>query len=155
MLPGVTVRRLGSSGSVRPPQVILWGAEVHCARALTRSWRPACVVPVCARSDAHGQPIDRLALAPVGQRGYRVSISLHPALLYWANRRQWMWHKKWSLPTITVRIERDTLLSSDACKHRTQTNRVLVTLTAGLVHRPNVLNVIRTCLRMSLTSLTH
>ena len=52
-------------------------------------------------------------------------------------------------------IERDTLLSSDACKHRTQTNRVLVTLTAGLVHRPNVLNVIRTCSRMSLISLTH
>ena len=44
-------------------------------------------------------------------------------------------------------IERDTLLSSDACKHRSQTNRVLITLTAGLVHRSNVVNVIRTCVR--------
>lgn len=36
----------------------------------------------------------------------RVHIELHPPLLYWADRRQWMWHKKWALPTLTVRVER-------------------------------------------------
>ena len=36
----------------------------------------------------------------------RVHVELHPPLLYWADRRQWMWHKKWALPTVTVRVER-------------------------------------------------
>ena len=39
--------------------------------------------------------------------------------------------------------ERNTLLS-DVCTHRSRTNRILVTLTAGLVHHSNVANLIRT-----------
>jgi len=38
--------------------------------------------------------------------GLQVRIDLHPLLLYWARQRQWLWHKKWILPTITVTLER-------------------------------------------------
>ena len=68
-------------------------------------WREcdSCLVGV----DLHGHPIERSALPALGSSGLRVHIELQPQLLYWADRRQWMWHKKWSLPTMTVRVERD------------------------------------------------
>ena len=44
--------------------------------------------------DSHGHSIDRTALPQLGTSGLRVRIELQPPLLYWADRRQWMWHKK-------------------------------------------------------------
>ena len=36
----------------------------------------------------------------------RITAELTPNLLYWNERRCWMWHKKWCLPRIHVRVER-------------------------------------------------
>ena len=58
----------------------------------------------------------------------RVQIELHAPLLYWADRRQWMWHKKWALPTITVRVQR---LGPPSPAAAFADDRLYVHLTAG------------------------
>eukprot|EP00966_Prymnesium_polylepis_P314938 7277174-Prymnesium_polylepis.1 len=44
-------------------------------------------------------PID-CTLSPSGC-GLRVSIELKSPFLFWADRAQWRWHKRWPIPTIT------------------------------------------------------
>lgn len=67
-------------------------------------WQEAEACPVA--SDAHGRPIDCSALPPWGRSGLGVHVGFSTSLLYWAERKQWTWHKKWALPAITVRIQR-------------------------------------------------
>ena len=94
-------------------------------------WREcdSCLVS----ADLRGHPIDRTAFPARGASGLRVHIELQPQLLYWADRRQWMWHKKWSLPTMTVRVERGHSASSegDAPPLATEFDRLYVVVTAG------------------------
>ena len=58
-------------------------------------------------ADSSGRPIDRASMPAWGRSGLRVSVCFSADLLFWRDRHQWMWHKKWALPTMTVRIERD------------------------------------------------
>ena len=98
-------------------------------------WREcdSCLVGI----DAHGNVIDRTTLPARGTTGLRAHIELQPPLLYWADRRQWMWHKKWSLPTITVRIERDDSAPTGECANGPQpppaasVERLYVCVSAG------------------------
>eukprot|EP00966_Prymnesium_polylepis_P153368 3542528-Prymnesium_polylepis.1 len=53
--------------------------------------------------DAEGSLIDR-RLAP-GESGLQVHIALQSPFLYWADKSQWRWHKRWPIPTITVHVE--------------------------------------------------
>merc|ERR1719486_1618115 len=34
----------------------------------------------------------------------QMKVRLHMPLLYWKERRRWMWHKKWSLPKLHVSV---------------------------------------------------
>ena len=36
--------------------------------------------------------------------GLRATVTLVPDLLYWHEKHRWMWHKKWCLPRIEVRV---------------------------------------------------
>ena len=49
------------------------------------------------------------AHAPMPQRPYPIR---QVPLLYWAERRQWMWHKKWTLPKLHVRVTCDGRLAN-------------------------------------------
>ena len=52
--------------------------------------------------DSYGNPV----AAPASPTPWRITAELTPNLLYWNERRCWMWHKKWCLPRIHVRVER-------------------------------------------------
>lgn len=62
--------------------------------------RQECLV----ESDFNGSPIEQRPLPAAGSNPVQVSLDISPPLLYWQDRRQWMWHKKWALPTLTVRV---------------------------------------------------
>ena len=40
----------------------------------------------------------------VWPRAVRLQVRLQRPLLYWAERRSWLWHKKWTLPKLHVRV---------------------------------------------------
>ena len=64
-------------------------------------WHPSdCLVA----SDSIGRRVSREMMSSVTEQP-KMTIELHPALLYWPDRQRWMWHKKWSLPVITVRVD--------------------------------------------------
>ena len=54
-------------------------------------------------TDATGAPVLQSAAWPAVQ----LTVSMQVPLLYWAERRQWMWHKKWTLPKLHVRVTCD------------------------------------------------
>jgi len=55
-------------------------------------------------SDFHGAPIIHTMLPAPNARPWQVQVNISPPLLYWNERRHWMWHKKWALPTLTVNV---------------------------------------------------
>jgi len=69
----------------------------------------------------------------------RLSIENELPLLYWAERNEWMWHKKWSLPKISVHIERSRVQPSTqpstqpSAQPSTRHDRVVVLLSAGIL----------------------
>ena len=100
-------------------------------------WAPAETCLVTA--DLHGNAINRAAMPAHGVLPLRVHIELHPPLLYWADRRQWMWHKKWALPTVTVRIERTAIVTANGGTAApvippNAVERMYVNVTAGTMH---------------------
>ena len=101
-------------------------------------WSPAETCLVSA--DLHGNAINRAAMPSSGALPLRVHVELHPPLLYWADRRQWMWHKKWALPTVTVRIERTATANGGSTPGSTPAippnaiERMYVNVTAGTMH---------------------
>lgn len=62
-------------------------------------WTPVPTPPIT--HDAHGVSIEP-AMCTLGDMS--ATVSLNPQLLFWQARRQWMWHRKWSLPSITVEV---------------------------------------------------
>ncbi|KAL3909829.1 MAG: hypothetical protein SGPRY_009289 [Prymnesium sp.] len=65
--------------------------------------------PCLLERDAHGTsiaPSPEMAAA-MGQMA--ILVELEQPLLYWSERRQWMWHKKWCLPQFTVRATCDAI----------------------------------------------
>jgi hypothetical protein len=65
-------------------------------------------------ADFYGAPIHPHTLPAPGTNPLQVDAELSPALLYWADRRQWMWHKKWALPSLTVRVSRRPQLAGSS-----------------------------------------
>uniref|UniRef100_A0A7S0LQB7 PAS domain-containing protein n=1 Tax=Coccolithus braarudii TaxID=221442 RepID=A0A7S0LQB7_9EUKA len=57
--------------------------------------------PFLVLKDGSGASIDPLSLVAGGL----LNVSLQPPLLYWNERRRWMWHKKWCLPRVKVRLK--------------------------------------------------
>jgi hypothetical protein len=110
----------------RPPSAPLNSAPLPPAEF---AWRECdtCLVGV----DAHGNAIDVSGLPPRERSGLRVHVELETVLLYWAERRQWMWHKKWSLPKITVRVERDDTGSNGQPPAAHGVERLCVVVSAG------------------------
>jgi len=53
-------------------------------------------------SDASGSRIITLPEVSASVGHVSLHVELEQPLLYWADRRQWMWHKKWCLPQFTV-----------------------------------------------------
>lgn len=82
-VPDVPQQFMGSEAS--PDARFLWD---EC---------PFLVLKDC--SGAHIEP-----LSPVTGRG-QLDVALQPPLLYWKERRRWMWHKKWCLPRVRVRLK--------------------------------------------------
>ena len=58
--------------------------------------------------DAFGVPVEQRALPAPGTNGLTCDVHLNPPFLFWAARRKWMWHRKWSLPTFTVTVQAKT-----------------------------------------------
>ena len=87
-----------------PPEGLKWEA---CATLLS--------------VDAYGNPV----AAPVSPTPWRITAELTPSLLYRSERRCWMWHKKWCLPRIHVRVERTDGLPLSA------TDKLSVIVSAG------------------------
>ena len=71
--------------------------------------------------DAYGNPV----AAPASPTPWRITAELTPSLLYRSERRCWMWHKKWCLPRIHVRVERTDGLPLSA------TDKLSVIVSAG------------------------
>ena len=71
--------------------------------------------------DSYGNPV----AAPASPTPWRITAELTPNLLYWNERRCWMWHKKWCLPRIHVRVERTDGLPLSA------TDKLSVIVSAG------------------------
>ena len=65
-------------------------------------WRE-CATRCVVRQSPDGRPIN-CELGDSGCR-LRVSIELKSPFLFWADRPQWRWHKRWPIPTITARVE--------------------------------------------------
>lgn len=60
-------------------------------------WGP---VPTLLSIDTYGVPIFSLSQMPVVQ----LQVKLRAPLLYWHEKNRWLWHKKWTLPKIDVRV---------------------------------------------------
>jgi hypothetical protein len=56
-----------------------------------------------------------------------MDVQMRGSLLYWNGRRHWMWHKKWCIPDILIRISRD------ARRPDTSTERLFVIASAGTI----------------------
>ena len=97
-----------STVSLQPPALPSPSAQPSAAQPpappVDFTWHAcqSCLVT----ADCHGTPIEPRPL-PDPNFKLHVTAELSPPLLYWADRRQWMWHKKWALPTLTVRVSRD------------------------------------------------
>ena len=78
-----------------PPVELAWNALQSCL----------------VTADCHGTLIVPM---PLPDPKLNVKIELSPQLLYWSARRQWMWHKKWALPSLTVRVSRDPADPADS-----------------------------------------
>ena len=95
----------GANGDSAPPAA--FGGPIQMPSAPLPPaeflWSPidSCIVT----TDANGLPVDCSLLPSYRRLPFQVHIAVHPALLYWGEKRQWMWHRKWALPAITVRIE--------------------------------------------------
>ena len=48
-----------------------------------------------------------LVRKPVVWPAVRLQVQLQLPLLYWAERHRWMWHKKWTLPKLHMRVTCD------------------------------------------------
>lgn len=59
--------------------------------------------PFLVFKDASGEMIQVMP-ATADEGRLQLDISLHLPLLYWEERRQWMWHKKWCLPRLRARL---------------------------------------------------
>ena len=76
-------------------------------------------------TDLHGTRIEEALMCS----DLSVSVELQPpALLYWAERSQWMWHKRWSLPRITVKVVRS---EDTEARPRETPQHLTVMVTAG------------------------
>ena len=53
--------------------------------------------------DTAGLPVRK----PVVWPAVRLQVQLQLPLLYWAERHSWMWHKKWTLPKLHMRVTCD------------------------------------------------
>ena len=53
--------------------------------------------------DTAGLPVRK----PVVWPAVRLQVQLQLPLLYWAERQRWMWHKKWTLPKMHMRVTCD------------------------------------------------
>jgi len=93
-------------------------------------WQPCNICLIGA--DGHGRPVDRASLPTSEGSNLRVHVEMSSPLLYWAKRKQWLWHKKWSLPTITVRVNRkDSTATNDPAG---ASERLIAVVSAGTLH---------------------
>ena len=70
---------------------------LHHVRCAARAYRAQMASPQCAPGNPRPHAPIPQGPGPVRQ----------VPLLYWAERRQWMWHKKWTLPKLHVRVTCD------------------------------------------------
>jgi len=61
---------------------------------------PWGAVPTLLSTDTYGVPIFSPSQMPVVQ----LQVKLRAPLLYWSEKNRWLWHKKWTLPKIDVRV---------------------------------------------------
>ena len=57
-------------------------------------------------TDGWGRPIGARHMPTAALNPFEWHVALAAPLLYWAERRQWMWHKKWALPALSIRVRR-------------------------------------------------
>jgi hypothetical protein len=98
-----TLQAHAATSNLQLPQCLGQPADQPAAfpsAAFTWQERQECLV----ESDFNHTPIEYCQLPAAGTNPIQVSLAFSPPLLYWQDRRQWMWHKKWALPTLTVRV---------------------------------------------------
>ena len=66
----------------------------HTPSATPLSYRPLSYRPLSYRP---------LSCRPLSYRP-RLQVKLRAPLLYWSEKNRWLWHKKWTLPKIDVRV---------------------------------------------------
>ena len=94
-LPGVPIPSLDAAAKQSDP-----AAGPPAPPTLTQpfGWQQCtCLI----ENDAYGVRIDK-AYHSAASHNIELSVVLEQPLLYWEERKQYMWHKKWSLPQITV-----------------------------------------------------
>jgi len=92
----------GRCGNHEPAPTLPLPSPPSCATLAAFEWKPS---PFLVCTDASGNTIDPTALPRHHVFKGQLDIALQTPLLFCSERSRWMWHKKWCLPRVLVRLK--------------------------------------------------